>query len=272
MSAVLNSGKAAGSGGTLISYQIDGPERAPWLILSNSLATDRSMWRPQMAALSRSRRVLRYDTRGHGRSDSAEPPFTLEQLAGDVISLMDHLRINRAEFMGLSLGGMTGLQLAVDHPSRISRLVCADARADSPAAYREIWDGNIGRLHSDGIGVLCEPTMERWFTDAFLNSPEHSELLDGVRAMIRGTTPHGYEGVGRVLQQLDLLRRLPAIVCPVLYVVGEFDMAAPVATMQSMSDTTPEGRLVVIPGAAHLSNIEQPGLFLEAVSEFLGLA
>ena len=197
-------GRVAGFDGTSISYQIDGPKDAPWLILSNSLATDRSMWVPQMAALSASRRVLRYDTRGHGQSDVAEPPYTSEQLVGDVVALMDHLKIENADFMGLSLGGMTGLGLAVDHGSRVNRLVCADARADAPAVYREIWDTNIDRLHKGGIDALCEPTMERWFTEGFLKQAENADLLNGVRAMIRGTTPQGYEGVGRFLQQLDL--------------------------------------------------------------------
>ncbi|WP_146344959.1 alpha/beta fold hydrolase [Phaeobacter marinintestinus] len=264
-------GDITGVGGTRISYRIDGPEGAPWLILSNSLATNMSMWDPQMPALSASRRVVRYDQRGHGASAPAAPPYTVDQLAGDVIALMDHLGIESTDFMGLSLGGMTGLGLAIHYGPRINRVVCADARADAPAAYQGIWDTNIAKLHESGISALCETTLGRWFTQDFLDNPENADMLDDIRTMIRGTAPQGYEGVGRFLQSLDLLPGIPSITCPVLYVGGENDMAAPVDVMQNMADQTADGRMVVIPGAAHLSNMEKPDVYLNAVSGFLGL-
>ena len=271
MSNDLVTGDVAGVGGARISFQVEGPSDAPWIVLSNSLATNLTMWDPQMDALRAQRRVLRYDQRGHGDSEAAAPPYTEDQLVGDVVAVLDHLGLDSVDFMGLSLGGMTGLGLAISHPDRVNRLVCADARADAPDAYKAIWDTNIARLQEGGIDALCEPTLGRWFTEEFSADPENAAFLDGIRDMIKGTSPQGYEGVGRFLQSLDLLPRISQISCPVLYVVGEDDMAAPVAAMQNMADQTPDGRLEVISQAAHLSNLQQPEAYLGAVSAFLGL-
>ena len=264
-------GAARGHGGVEIAYQVEGPADAPWLILSNSLATDRRLWEPQMDVLRATRRVLRYDTRGHGKSGAGPVPCEFDQLTGDVLALCAELGIERADIMGISLGGMTGIALAMRAPELVGRLVCCDARADAPAPYRAIWDCNIERLHANGLESLVEPTLERWFTEPFRSSPNNADLLDLVRAMIRATSPVGYEGAGRLLQSLDLLDGLPSLRCKTLYITGEADMAAPVAVMQEMADLTPGAKLVVLPRAAHLSNIEQPAAFTEAVGSFLAL-
>lgn len=267
----LMTGQITAPDGVRISYHVEGPEGAPWLILSNSLATDRRVWDPQIAALSATRRVLRYDSRGHGQSDQGTSPYSLDILSDDVIALMDHLEIAAADFMGISLGGMTGLALALAHPDRIGRLVCCDARADSPDAYKTMWVGNIDRLHSDGIEGLREPTMGRWLTAGYLENQANTETLNLVRSMINATSVVGYEGVARCLQSLDLLRNLPSLTCPTLYVTGEFDPAAPIAVMQAMADATPGSEFTVVKGAAHLSNLEQPDRFMSAVKTFLAL-
>ena len=267
----LVTGQLPGAGGVGISYQIDGPEDAPWLILSNSLATDRRMWAPQIDALCVSRRVLRYDTRGHGQSEAGQAPYSFDQLTGDVLALCDALEIERADFLGLSLGGMTGLALALRAPERVGRLVCCDARADAPEPYKAMWDGNIAQLHKTGISGLREPTIGRWFTPAFLESPENAAALDTVRDMIQTTSPIGYEGVARLLQTLDLRDKLATLQTDTLYITGAADMAAPVAVMHDMADNTPRASLTVLPDAAHLSNIEQPVAFIDAIKGFLSL-
>ena len=264
-------GVLPGAGGTAIAYQIEGADGAPWLILSNSLATDRRVWGPQMASLAAARRVLRYDTRGHGQSEAGQAPYDFDQLTGDVLALCDALAIDRADFMGISLGGMTGLALALRAPERVGRLVCCDARASAPEPYKAMWDGNIERLHNVGIAGLVEPTLERWFTAPFLAAQENAATLDGVRAMIAATSAVGYEGTARLLQSLDLLERLEDLSCETLYVTGESDLAAPVAVMQEMADRTPVASLTVLPQAAHLSNIEQPQAFTDAIRGFLAL-
>ena len=120
--------------GTRISWSVAG--RGPWLVLSHSLASDRGMWRPQLAALQARFTVLGYDTRGHGQSSVSADGFGFDTLAADVVALMDHLGVERARFMGLSMGGMTGLALALAHPERVERVVCCDARADAPDGFR----------------------------------------------------------------------------------------------------------------------------------------
>ncbi|HEV7873673.1 MAG TPA: alpha/beta fold hydrolase, partial [Enterovirga sp.] len=119
------------AGGRLFT-RVDGEDVRPWLVLSNSLAADHTMWDPQIPLLTKRYRVLRYDTRGHGRSDAPPAPYSFDDLVGDVRAVMDHYRVERAAYMGLSLGGMTGLGLALAHPDRLSALVCCDARADNP--------------------------------------------------------------------------------------------------------------------------------------------
>lgn len=267
----MPTGMLPGADGVGISYLVEGPEDAPWLILSNSLATDWRMWEPQIDVLRASRRVLRYDTRGHGKSEAGRAPYNFDQLTGDVLALCDALSIERADFLGLSLGGMTGLALAMSAPERVNRLVCCDARASAPEQYKAMWDGNIKRLHEVGMAGLVEPTIGRWFTTSFLDAPENTETLGVVSSMIQGTSPVGYEGVARLLQTLDLKGGLATLQPNTLYVTGEADMAAPVDVMQDMADCTPGASLTVLPNAAHLSNIEQPEAFTNAISGFLEL-
>ncbi len=196
-------------------------------------------------------------------------PYDFDQLTGDVLALFDALSIQKADFIGISLGGMTGLALAMAAPERVGRLVCCDARASAPEMYKGLWDGNIARLHEQGIEGLIEPTLERWFTASFLSAPENTGTLDQVRSMIRATSPIGYEGAARLLQSLDLIGGLGGLSCPTLYVTGEFDMAASVDVMQDMTDRTPGASLAALSNAAHLSNIEQSDAFISAVREFL---
>lgn len=255
--------------GYALSYSIDGAEGAPWLILSNSLATDRRMWGPQIAAFSAGRRVLRYDTRGHGQSGVVDTRFGFSDLADDLVQVMDALEIETAELVGLSMGGMTSLAMAIRHPDRVSKVVCADARADAPDPYKAIWDGNIARVRESGMASIADGTMERWFTEEFRADPANKATMDLVRDMIVATPAAGYIRAAECLQSLALLPNLGKIACPSLYVTGENDPAAPIPVMQAMADATPGARLKVVPGAAHLSNMESPTAFSETVLAFL---
>lgn len=257
------------SGPVNIHCDISGPETAPWLVLSNSLGTDKAMWDAQMSQFTKIRRVIRYDTRGHGQSQAGSPPYTFDMLSGDVIALMDHIGIKSADFAGLSLGGMTGLALAQNHPDRVNRLICCDARADAPAPYKAMWQANIETLHTKGIAPICAATLQRWFTDGFRNNDANKIELARIEAMFLGTSVAGYEGVALCLSTLKLLDGMHKIQSPTLYVVGEHDPAAPVEVMQAMADCTKHASLAVIEGAAHLSNIENPVAFTNVVMKFL---
>jgi 3-oxoadipate enol-lactonase len=251
--------------------RVDGGERrdAPWLVLSNSLAADHTMWDPQIALLTSRYRVLRYDTRGHGRSEAPEGPYSLPMLAGDVVALLDHHGINKATFMGLSLGGMTGLGLAIEHGDRIEKLVCCDARADAPEAFVKGWDDRLAVVAAHGMQGIVQGTLERWLVPSFRTA--HPEVAAKVEGMILATSPVGYRGCAEALKRLDYLKDLPRIALPTLFVVGADDVGAPADVMRAMTEAVPGAKLVIVPEAAHLPNLDNTAAFNEAIAGFLGL-
>lgn len=253
--------------GYSLNTRIDG-RGEDWIILSNSLGADLSMWDEQIAFLTSKYRVLRYDTRGHGGSDTTGA-VSLADLGSDVIALMDALDIDRAAFMGLSMGGMTGMGLAVDHADRITRVVCADGRADAPDPFRDMWDSRIAAVKAGGLDAIVEGTLASWLTEDWRTA--NPDRLAEVRAMVLANDPEGYIACCNALKGLDCLRRLPDAKAPVLYVGGDQDMGAAPTVMQAMADVTPGGVYVPITGAAHVANINAPEAFNAAIAEFLGL-
>ncbi|MDA4844443.1 3-oxoadipate enol-lactonase [Hoeflea poritis] len=252
-----------------LQCRIEGEAGNPWLILSNSLATDHAMWQPQIDTLTRTHRVLRYDTRGHGESAAPAGPYAFDDLVSDVIGLMDALEIEKATFMGLSLGGMTALGLALDHPDRIERILCCDARADAPDLYKQMWPAMIKKAREEGMDALVAPTLERWFSTNFRTNPTNRPALEATGDMIRRTAVEGYAGCASALMRLDYLPRLSQIAIPAHFIVGEHDPAAPPNVMREMAAATPGADFTVIPGAAHLSNVERPDVFNDIVATWL---
>ncbi|NNF89958.1 MAG: 3-oxoadipate enol-lactonase [Boseongicola sp.] len=245
--------------GVTLNTEIDGERDRPWIVLSNSLGADLSMWDPQIEALTPTHRVLRYDTRGHGGSDAPEGPYSLDGLVGDVIDLMDHFQIESAAFMGLSMGGMTGLGLALDHPDRVSRVVCADGRADAPEPFRAMWDQRIAAVRDGGLEAVVEGTLASWLTPDWRDA--NPEATARLRHMLLGNSPEGYIACCQALKGLDYLKRLGEVTVPVLYVGGSEDKGAPPEVMRAMASATPGATYHEIPGAAHVANINQPGAF-----------
>lgn len=243
---------------------------APSILLSNSLATTHHLWDPQIAFLVKRFRVIRYDTRGHGASDVLPPPYTLPQLVSDAHAILDHFKIERCAFMGISLGGMTGLGLALSHPDRIERLVCCDVRADAPATFLAAWEKRLAAVKCDGVVSLTAPTLDRWLSPVFRMS--HPETVRRLEAMFRETPLDGYVGCASVLWQLDYLGRLGDMRVPTLYVVGSDDRAAPVAVMEEMARRTPAAEFKMIVGSAHLPNLDNSAAFNAAIAPFLNLA
>ena len=257
--------------GTKLFTRVDGAERsdAPWLVLSNSLAADHTMWDAQIPLLASRYRVLRYDTRGHGRSDAPDGPYTLPMLVDDVVGLLDHHGIEKATLVGLSLGGMTGIGLAIEHGDRLDKLVCCDARADAPEPFVKGWDERLTVVEKHGLRGILQGTLERWLVPSFRAG--HPELVANVERMILDTSVTGYRGCAEALKGLDYLKDLPRITVPTLFVVGAQDLAAPADAMRRMAEAVPGAKLVIIPDAAHLPNLDNTAAFNEAVSGFLGL-
>lgn len=258
-----------GSAGAL-NTRIDGDGGAPWIVLSHSLGADLSMWAPQMGLLAAHFRVLRYDTRGHGASDAPAGPYGFADLVADLVAVMDAHGVARADVLGLSLGGMTGLGLALSHPERLNRLVCADARADAPEGFRQNFAARMDKVRAGGMAAVVERTVESWFTEDWRAA--HPDLAEGVRQMILRTDADGYLACCAALQGLDYLKDLGRITAPVLYLGGDCDMGASPDTMRAMAEATPHARHHVIEGAAHVANINQPAAFDAALAQFLELA
>jgi 3-oxoadipate enol-lactonase len=253
--------------GIVTNYTLDGPASAPVVTLSHSLATDLSMWDPQMAALTARFRVLRYDTRGHGGTDAPAGAYSLDQLAEDARQLLAALGIARTHWVGLSMGGMIGQTLALRAPELFASLSLCDTSSRVPAEARPTWMERIGTAGSQGMEPLVEPTIGRWFTPAFRDGQK--EVVDRVRGMIRATPPRGYAGCCHAISQLDLTDRLGAITCPTLVIVGKEDQGTPVAASEAIRDRIQGAELVVLDSAAHLSNVEQAEAFTQALVGFL---
>jgi len=249
--------------------ELDGPADAPVVMLSHSLALDLDMWRPQMAALAARYRVLRYDTRGHGGSAPPAAPFGLADLAADVRAILARLGIARVHFVGLSMGGMIGQQLAVDHPDLLDSLVLANTLSAYGPQAAPMWQGRIDAAGGpQGMAPIVEPTVARWFTEPF-RAAGNAATLDWVRGMIRRTSVAGYVECCRALMRLDLTARLPAVRTPTLVLAGRQDPSTPVAGAEVIAAAVPSARLAVIENAAHISNIEQAGVFTGLLTDFL---
>lgn len=250
--------------GSDLRVRIDGPDGAPWLVLSNSLGCTLEMWEPQVAAFSREFRLLRYDTRGHGGSGVPARPYSIAQLGTDVLGLLDALGVERARYCGLSMGGSTGMWLASNAPRRIERLVlCNTTPWLGPPATM---NARIEVLLRDGMPALVNGILERWFTADFRAHEPGS--VEHIRRMLLATPIEGYAGCCEALRDMDERASLPRIAAPTLVVAGTCDPAPTPEAARAWAATIRHARLLELP-AAHLSNVQAAGLFTQHVLEFL---
>jgi 3-oxoadipate enol-lactonase len=253
--------------GIQMNYQLSGRENAPVVVLSHSLASSLAMWDPQMVSLEPHYRVLRYDTRGHGGSDAPKGAYTLDQLGDDAISLLNSLNIDLFHWVGLSMGGMIGQCLALKHADRIRSLALCDTAAIIPEEAQAVWQERMDTARDKGMPALVQETLERWFTLPYLSQNSHGVEL--IRNHFLATPVTGYIGCSEAIRDINYLEHLSEIKIPTLIMVGEDDPGTPVAASEAMHERISGSRLVVIPSAAHLSNIEQAEVFSSALIEFL---
>ena len=250
-----------------INYRIDGPDGAPWVVFSNSLATSIAMWDEQAAALKNSYRVLRYDQRGHGATEAPAGRYAFATLLADALGLLDALGIAKAHFAGLSMGGATALGLAERRPDRFDRVIVCDSPCQSTPQSSQQWEERIAVAQREGIEALVEPTIARWFPpETVAKNPPH---LDKVRSMVRATPVNGFIGCAAALADHDYAAAVASVRRPVLFLVGEKDGAAP-AAMRKLNEKLNGSRFVAVPGAGHISNMDRPAEFNRAIVEFLG--
>ena len=253
--------------GIQINHEIHGKEGAPWLVLSHSLACSVRMWDPQIEALKDKYRILAYDTRGHGGTEAPKGAYTLELLADDLFFLLKELKISAPHYCGLSMGGMIGQTFALKYPGVLRTLTLADTTSRYPAEAAPLWADRIRTAEAKGMEALAQATLERWFTDSFRKA--RPEVVSEVRKLIVSTPVAGYAGCCNAIPKINLTARLKEIKCPVLVIVGADDPATPVAMAKEIQDNAPGSKLVVLPQAAHLANLEQPESFTRALREFL---
>jgi 3-oxoadipate enol-lactonase len=251
--------------GISINYQIDGREGAPWLIFSNSLITNLTMWDDQVAGLKDNYRILRYDQRGHGGTQVLDGKYTFDALTADVVALMDALSIKRAHFCGLSMGGMTSLFLAQRHADRFDRIIACDCGPASTPASAQQWKERIDLAAEKGMEALVDVTINRWFPPDFVATK--APVLDKVRGMIRTTPYKGFAGCAEALSDYDLRPGLGSIKNPTLLIGGTKDATFP--ALQQINAAISGSKLVPLEGAGHISNVEQPQAFTKAVADFL---
>ncbi|HEY2532761.1 MAG TPA: alpha/beta fold hydrolase [Xanthobacteraceae bacterium] len=252
--------------GITINYQIDGPEGAPWLVFSNSLATALAMWDEQAAALKDSFRLLRYDQRGHGGTEAPAGRYAFDTLLADALALLDALAIKKTHFAGLSMGGATALGLVERHPDRFDRIIVCDSPCQSTPQSSQQWEERIAIAQKQGIEALVEPTIARWFpAGTVAQNPPH---LDKVRAMIRATPVSGFIGCAAALAAHDYAAAVAGVRQPILFMVGEKDGVTP-AAMRKLNEKLTGSRFVELPGAGHISNMDRPAEFSRAIREFL---
>jgi 3-oxoadipate enol-lactonase len=224
------------------------------------------MWDPQAADLKSEFRMLRYDQRGHGETEATAGRYTFELLCDDVIALMDVLGIQRAHWCGVSMGCATGMGLVQKHPGRFDRMVLCDNPGRSSPETHQQWEERIAVAQKDGMAALLESTMQRWFPPETLKAnPPH---MDIIRKMILATPVNGFVGCSAALGNHDFRPLMPKVTNPVLWMCGEKD-GHNAAAMKVMQDELPGSQYVVLPGAGHISNMDQPEMFTRNLREFL---
>jgi 3-oxoadipate enol-lactonase len=245
-------------------YELDGPPNAPTLVLSNSLGTNLWLWDSQLSVFSQSFRVLRYDSRGHGQTSVTQGEYSVEVLGRDVLQLLDALNLQRVNFCGLSIGGMTGMWLGVNAPQRLENLVLSNT---APTIGKlDTWNERIRTVRESGTKAVAQQVVERWFTPGFRAS--HPDQVAKTRSMIESTSTDGYAGSCAAVRDFDFWEKVGAIRAPTLVITGTHDSSVPPSDAQKLAKQISEARYIELP-AAHISNVEAASRFTDAVSAFL---
>jgi len=254
--------------GIKMAYQVDGKEGAPYITFVTGIANDLTMWDAQVAELGKFYRILRYDLRGHGDTQATEGDYTLDLLVNDLNGLLTELNIQKTHLVGLGLGGAIAQAFAIAQSHRVNALVPCCCRAKMVPDFAALWHKLREAVGKDGVEVIVEPTVQRWFSDEF--KAANPAALQNVRNMIRGTTTLGYMGVTAAFLGLDIEERLPQIKAPTLYVSGAEDkLGGPPDLMGEMAKKVPGAQHRSVEKAGHIANIQNPARFNVVVGDFL---
>ncbi|MCO8087330.1 3-oxoadipate enol-lactonase [Acinetobacter indicus] len=247
-----------------INYQTFGDAAKPALVFSNSLGTNFKMWQPQIDHFQQDFFVICYDTRGHGASSAPQGPYTLDQLGQDVVNLLDHLNIEKAAFCGISMGGLTGQWLAINKPERFSHVVVCNTAAK--IGQEQAWNERAALVREQGLAPIASTAAGRWFTEPFIQS--NAATVATLSNDLGAGSPEGYASCCEALAKADVREQLKDIQVPVLIVAGQQDPVTTVADGEFMQQRIANAELFEI-NASHISNIEQPEAFNQAVQAFI---
>ena len=250
--------------GRAINYEFQHYPHKPTLMFANSLGTDLGMWDAQAKALANEFSILRFDARGHGRSEANSLPASIDDLASDALAVMDDAGVNQVHFVGLSLGGMVGQALALNAPERILSLVLCATGATLPPP--DLWEKRAETALTEGLEPIVAASLERWFTPTF-RAVQAAEVERNI-AMLRVTDPGSYAACCRVIRDTDLRPRLSALRTRVLLIAGADDPATPPSRLEEIHALVPVSELVVLEQAAHILNVEQPDAVSDHIRRF----
>lgn len=252
--------------GIRMNYEITGSDSAFPVVLHHPLATNLTIWDELQAALLPKYRVVRFDARGHGKTEAPKSAYTFETLTADTIGLMDQLKIERAHFLGLSMGGMVGQYLGLLHPKRVATLQLVSTSSRVPPEGQGLWDERIKMAREKGMTSQVAGAMQRWVSEAGRQRPT---LVARLTKMIEATPVDGYCGWGEAIRRLNITDRLKAIALPTQVIVGKEDPATPVAAAEAIHNGIKGSELVVMPGVSHMLCAEDPPAFHKHVLGFL---
>jgi 3-oxoadipate enol-lactonase len=246
-----------------LNYVETGPADAPVVLLGSSLGANQAMWAPQVDVLAKRHRVVAFDHRGHGGSEVPDGPYTIDDLGGDVLELLDTLEVEQASYVGISLGGAVGLWLAQNAPDRFHRfaVICPPS---NPAAAPQTWIDRAAQVRADGVQAIAEATLGRWFL------PDFTEDLEPVRRMLLDCPAEGYAACCEALSTTNLLPGLATITAPVLVVTADSDTSIPPETVVPLASEIPGAHLEVIENAAHLVTYSHPDVINPLLLAHLG--
>lgn len=248
-----------------LHMQEDGAAKAPPLLLINSLGTDLRMWDEVVAGLARDFRVIRFDKPGHGLSEAAPRPYRIEMLEAHALAVLAACGVEKADVLGLSIGGQIALSLALNHPERVRRLVLSNTAARIGSAA--MWQDRIAALQQGGIAPMADAVLERWFSAPWRAA--HPDALAGWRVMLSRCDLTGYLGCCEALSTTDLSARCGELHMPVQVIAGGADGATPPDLVQGTADLIPQAALSCIQGVGHLPCVEDPEAYLAILRNFL---
>jgi 3-oxoadipate enol-lactonase len=250
--------------GCLLNVSVEGRDGGPTLMLSNSLGCTLQMWEPQMKALTQLFRVIRYDRRGHGKSSVPPGPYSVERFGRDVLAILDDLNIEKTHWCGLSMGGMVGQWLGAHAPERLGKIVLANTSSHYPDP--SIWETRIKAVKDGGLASVADTVIAGWLTQEFRE--RQPDVAEKMKAMLRATPVEGYLASCEALARLDLRADLPDIKNPTLVIAGRYDKSTPIAMAEAIRSKIPGANMTIV-DAAHISNVEAPLAFNDAVLGFL---